>query len=411
MAKNSREDFLKIEGVQEKLELIAKNNEFTVDELLSVIEKESSFDHTAKKQNSSATGLIQFMADTAKGLGTTTKALGSMTVLDQLDYVDKYFQKNHKKGTHPYQTVALPVSKHFNYNEAITGDSLHKKLPKTYPSVEKADKAINKWKAANPVWVNKKTNELTPASIVAYGGTSLNIDIVKGKQQQMKDAGIDITVDGVWGPDSRSAWTEFSDPNKKEKVEGPVFTGSMTPTDQEGRPVTAEGVGPQAGQTGRSKKDDIQVSAIEKLPVEKIEIETPTEDINEVEEDDKDDFPGGADYVAPQSNNTTAGTTYPTDMEGNEVVVGQQNNESNVREKEKLIEIPKKDLELIKIEPAEEKLATATGGKEVAEKYKTSITKTTAGVNDEDFVFTEEKDDNELEVQENNAITTWWTAN
>ena len=280
MAKNSREDFLKIEGVQEKLELIAKNNEFTIDELLSVIEKESSFDHTAKNKNSSATGLIQFMADTAKGLGTTTKALGSMTVLDQLDYVDKYFQKNHKKGTHPYQTVALPVSKHFNYNEAITGDSLHKKLPKTYPSVEKADKAINKWKAANPVWVNKKTNELTPASIVAYGGTSLNTDIVKGKQQQMKDAGIDIIVDGVWGPDSRSAWTEFSDPNKKKKVEGPVFTGSMTPTDQEGRPITAEGVGPQAGQTGRSKKGDVQVSAIERLPVEKIDIEKSKEVTN-----------------------------------------------------------------------------------------------------------------------------------
>lgn len=39
MAKTSREDFLKIEGVQEKLELIAKNNEFSVDDLLSVIEK------------------------------------------------------------------------------------------------------------------------------------------------------------------------------------------------------------------------------------------------------------------------------------------------------------------------------------------------------------------------------------
>ena len=32
----------------------------------------------------------------------------------------------------------------------------------------------------------------------------------------MKDAGIDITVDGVWGPNSRAAWTEFSDPNKKK---------------------------------------------------------------------------------------------------------------------------------------------------------------------------------------------------
>ena len=115
---------------------------------------------------------------------------------------------------------------------------------------------------------------------------------------------------------------------------------------------------------------------VENKAKEEVEIETPTEDINEIEEDDKDDFPGGVDDT------------------------------SKVEVKEELVEIPKKDLELIKIEPAEEKLATATGGKEVAEKYQSSITKITAGVNDEDFVFTEEKDNNELEVQENNAITT-----
>ena len=270
MAKTSREDFLKIEGVQEKLELIAKNNEFSVEDLLSVIEKESSFDHTAKNPKSSATGLIQFMADTAEGLGTTTQALGSMTVLDQLDYVDKYFQKNHKKGTHPYQTVALPVSKHFDYNEAITGDSLHKKLPKTYPSVEEADKAINKWKSANPVWVNQKTNELTPSSIVAYGGTSLNRDIVKGKQQQMKDAGIDITVDGVWGPNSRAAWTEFSDPNKK-KVQQVVGQQIIDPST--GEVISQSGAGPTAGQTGRSKRGDVTVDAMKVLPVKQIEVE------------------------------------------------------------------------------------------------------------------------------------------
>ena len=40
-----------------------------------------------------------------------------------------------------------------------------------------------------------------------------------------------------------------------------------------------------------------------------VEIKTPTEDINEVEEDDKDDFPGGADYVAPQSSTATVDNT------------------------------------------------------------------------------------------------------
>lgn len=39
-----------------------------------------------------ATGLIQFMPDTALNQGTTTKALYAMTAIDQLGYVYKYFK-------------------------------------------------------------------------------------------------------------------------------------------------------------------------------------------------------------------------------------------------------------------------------------------------------------------------------
>ena len=41
---------------------------------------------------SGATGLIQFMPSTAKGLGTTTAALAALTAEDQLNYVYKYFR-------------------------------------------------------------------------------------------------------------------------------------------------------------------------------------------------------------------------------------------------------------------------------------------------------------------------------
>lgn len=41
---------------------------------------------------SGATGLIQFMPATAKGLGTSTEALARMTAEDQLNYVWKYFK-------------------------------------------------------------------------------------------------------------------------------------------------------------------------------------------------------------------------------------------------------------------------------------------------------------------------------
>lgn len=41
---------------------------------------------------SGATGLIQFMPATAKGLGTTTVALGKMDAVTQLDWVERYFK-------------------------------------------------------------------------------------------------------------------------------------------------------------------------------------------------------------------------------------------------------------------------------------------------------------------------------
>lgn len=41
---------------------------------------------------SGATGLIQFMPSTAEALGTTTEQLQAMSAVEQLDYVEKYFQ-------------------------------------------------------------------------------------------------------------------------------------------------------------------------------------------------------------------------------------------------------------------------------------------------------------------------------
>jgi hypothetical protein len=43
------------------------------------------------KNRSGATGLIQFLPDTAVELGTTTADLAAMTAEDQMDYVEKYF--------------------------------------------------------------------------------------------------------------------------------------------------------------------------------------------------------------------------------------------------------------------------------------------------------------------------------
>lgn len=70
------------------------------DHLLNVmaVETAGTFNPAAKNPNSTASGLIQFMADTARDLGTTTAALRKMTATQQLDYVFKYFDDFLRRG-------------------------------------------------------------------------------------------------------------------------------------------------------------------------------------------------------------------------------------------------------------------------------------------------------------------------
>lgn len=56
-----------------------------------------TFSPSIRNPLSGATGLIQFLPTTAKGLGTTTDQLAKMTQLDQLDWVEKYFQPYRNK--------------------------------------------------------------------------------------------------------------------------------------------------------------------------------------------------------------------------------------------------------------------------------------------------------------------------
>lgn len=65
------------------------------DDLMTCMAWESGRSFSPSKKNmagSGATGLIQFMPATAAALGTSTAALGAMTAVQQLDYVEKYFQ-------------------------------------------------------------------------------------------------------------------------------------------------------------------------------------------------------------------------------------------------------------------------------------------------------------------------------
>lgn len=59
--------------------------------LMQIMWFESKLEPQAVNPITHATGLIQFMPDTAKQLGTSAEALKQMTNLQQLDFVYKYF--------------------------------------------------------------------------------------------------------------------------------------------------------------------------------------------------------------------------------------------------------------------------------------------------------------------------------
>lgn len=80
---------------------IAGNLNIDASWLMAVMGFETGYSFDPSKKNgagSSATGLIQFLSSTAKSLGTTTTQLSRMTAVQQLDYVEKYFQQKNIKG-------------------------------------------------------------------------------------------------------------------------------------------------------------------------------------------------------------------------------------------------------------------------------------------------------------------------
>lgn len=77
-----------------KVRMIAGQLGCDPSDLMSCIAFETgeSFSPSIRNKASGATGLIQFMPKTAKGLGTTVEALAAMTAEDQLNYVAGYFE-------------------------------------------------------------------------------------------------------------------------------------------------------------------------------------------------------------------------------------------------------------------------------------------------------------------------------
>lgn len=115
------------DGFCARLEEIAQHLNCDPTDLLGMMNSESGIDPTAVNGSSGATGLIQFMPSTAEGLGTTTEALRNMSAIEQLDYVEKFFDGNLRMAGIPsgqrleagtlYALVFLPACAN---NEVLT---------------------------------------------------------------------------------------------------------------------------------------------------------------------------------------------------------------------------------------------------------------------------------------------------
>lgn len=95
---------------------LAKKYKIPEDYLYAVMgfETGGTYDPAQKNmKDSGATGLIQFMPNTARGLGTSTDQLSKMSRAEQLKYVDKYFSGKGIEGgslSDVYMSVLFPAA-------------------------------------------------------------------------------------------------------------------------------------------------------------------------------------------------------------------------------------------------------------------------------------------------------------
>ncbi|HEY0460702.1 MAG TPA: peptidoglycan-binding protein [Pyrinomonadaceae bacterium] len=212
-AEASRFDYQRIQGV--------RGNRFVTAEFLSEVENTAqrigtrpeyllavmsfetggTFD-PAKRNGIGATGLIQFLVPTAEGLGTSTAALARMSSVEQLRYVEKYFDQPNFRGRlgslEGLYTAVLSGRARQNSDDVLfrQGTSAYRQNPLDWNN----DGQITAGEA------------ITPVAARMFGG-------VRAVQQRLLDAGFVPEnqqrrfADGDWGADTSAALRRFQEAN------------------------------------------------------------------------------------------------------------------------------------------------------------------------------------------------------
>lgn len=125
--------------------------------LMACMKFESDLKPTTVNRVSGATGLIQFMPDTAHNLGTSCAELLGMYSLVQLDYVEAYFRGKGKLSTleDVYMAILWPAAIGKPNDYILCSDSDPGQKGKAYLQNKgldlNKDGHITKWEATTPV--------------------------------------------------------------------------------------------------------------------------------------------------------------------------------------------------------------------------------------------------------------------
>ena len=138
----SAEDMAAIQSPEfnDKLNKIGQKLGVDPKDLMRIMQFETAGTMSPSKQSgtSDAVGLIQFMPDTARDLGTTTEKLAKMSAVEQLDYVYRFYEPKVKPGMDVgdlYMLTFMPLYVH-EKDDTVLGREGGGKLPGTNLSMD-----------------------------------------------------------------------------------------------------------------------------------------------------------------------------------------------------------------------------------------------------------------------------------